>query len=65
MFSTEKNESGQDFVLRSSGRYAHGMDYVAGLAARSGLDVVSAEDVKLRKEGGKDIQGDVYVLRRA
>lgn len=64
MFSTEKDTSGRNFVLRNSGRYAHGMDYVSALAAGSGLAVVSAEDVMLRKEGGQDIQGNVYVLRR-
>ncbi len=63
MFSTEKDTSVQDFVLRSSGRYAHGMQYVIALAASSGLAVVSAEDVMLRKEGGADIQGNVYVMK--
>lgn len=64
VFSTEKGASGQDFELRDSGRYAHGMDYVTGLAADSALEVVSAEDVMLRKDGGKEILGNVYVLRR-
>jgi predicted TPR repeat methyltransferase len=64
IFSTEKDESGHEFVLRNSGRYAHGMDYVTGLAAGSGLEVMSTEGVMLRKEGGKDIQGSVFVLRR-
>jgi predicted TPR repeat methyltransferase len=65
MFSTEKDESGRDFVLRNSGRYAHSMNYVTNLATGLDFEVVSTEDVMLRKEGGKDIQGNVYVLRQS
>jgi len=64
MFSTEKGDSEQDYVLRSSGRYAHDIDYINRLAVGSDLAVVSAEDVMLRKENGQDVQGDLFVLKR-
>jgi len=64
MFSTEKEESTAEFVLRSSGRYAHARTYVRDLAATLGFAILSIEDVVLRKESGNDIQGNIYVLRR-
>lgn len=64
MLSTEKNESSHGFILRSSGRYAHSVDYVVNLATQSGFEIINMEDILLRKEAGKDIQGNIYVLMR-
>ena len=63
MFSTEGSD-GQGFVLRESGRYAHSLHYIEELAARFGFDIVTIEDAVIRKESGKDIPGNVSVLRR-
>ena len=64
MFSTEGSD-GDGFVLRESGRYAHSVGYISALADRFGFAMVTVEDVVVRKESGKDIQGNVFVLRRA
>lgn len=64
MFSTEDEEDAQGFVLRASGRYAHGKSYITELAEKWNLDLVSVDDVSLRKESGQDIQGSIYVLKR-
>lgn len=64
LFSTEKAEAGQAIVLRDSGRYAHSKDYISELAARAGFEMISSDDVFLRKDGGKDIRGMLYNLRR-
>ena len=65
LFSTERDDTASGFVLRDSGRYAHSKDYVADVAATYGFAVVSVEDVLLRKDDGKDIHGNVYVLKRS
>lgn len=65
LFSTERDDTASGFVLRDSGRYAHSKDYVADVAATYGFAVVNVEDVMLRKDDGKDIHGNVYVLKRS
>ena len=65
LFSTERNDTAQAFTLRSSGRYAHSKDYVAETAAAYNFAIVTIEDVTLRKDDGKDILGNLYVLKRS
>jgi predicted TPR repeat methyltransferase len=60
-FTTE-NADVEGFVLHGSGRYAHGNRYIAGLAAGR-LDVVEAQQAEIRREGGRPVKGDLYLLR--
>lgn len=64
LFSTEADDAGGDFVLRSSGRYAHGPRYVQDLAHEHGLETVASEQVKLRKENGVYLTGTLFAFRR-
>jgi predicted TPR repeat methyltransferase len=60
--STELSDD-SDFVLRRSGRYAHSEEYLSSLAWRHGMSVEACENVNLRKEGQKWIQGQLLILR--
>mmetsp|Transcript_43729 Transcript_43729/g.119515 ORF Transcript_43729/g.119515 Transcript_43729/m.119515 type:complete len:156 (+) Transcript_43729:576-1043(+) len=56
--------AGAGFKLQRSGRYGHTPEYIAGLAARSGMVVELQRDIVVRKEQATPIPGLVYVLRR-
>lgn len=63
LFSVEKSiQSG--FVLGKSGRYAHNMDYLEGLAGKAGLTIVGAEETVLRKDYGNDVIGYVLMMQK-
>jgi len=61
-FSTETHD-GDDYVLRGNGRYAHGRAYVEALAAKR-FDLVEHEATVLRREAGRPVAGDYFLLRR-
>ncbi len=61
LFSVET--AGSDFQLRSSGRFAHGTDYIDRLARQSGFSVVCRQPADLRKEKGEWITGHLFLLR--
>ena len=61
-FSTE-SVPGDGFVLRGSGRHAHGPGYVARLA-EGRFEIVERIETTLRREGGRPIDGDYFLLRR-
>jgi len=60
-FSTECCP-GDGFVLRPTGRFAHGEGYVRDRAAAHGFRVALCEDIDLRKEGGVPLPGQIFVL---
>lgn len=60
-FSTESHD-GEGFVLRESGRYAHGRRYIEDLARCHDLAVLHRESAGIRKEEDAWIMGDVFVL---
>lgn len=62
-FSTE-SIGGNSFLLRGSGRYAHGRDYVTALAANR-FEIVEKFASVLRREGGRPLEGDFFLLRRS
>lgn len=62
-FSTETAEEGNTYVLRSSGRYAHSIEYIRQLAAEAGLSERSMESVVLRKEGGQPMMGSIFIYQ--
>jgi predicted TPR repeat methyltransferase len=61
-FSVEWIEDGgRDYVLRSSGRYAHASSYINRLC-ELGYTVVQCRDVTLRHEANQPMTGQLYVL---
>jgi predicted TPR repeat methyltransferase len=61
-FSTER-VGGSGFALKGNGRFAHGSDYVLGLAAGR-FEVVADVAAMLRREAGRAVDGGYYLLRR-
>ena len=63
-FSVEKaGDDAATYQLGHSGRYAHGLHYLLGLAEQVGLEQVSLQEVVLRKELGRPVDGWMLVLR--
>lgn len=55
---------GPGYLIDQSGRYSHTIPYLERTAADAGLDFISAEEVILRKELGKNVNGYVFVVAR-
>lgn len=64
-FSIEAGDDSETFVLRKSGRYAHASSYIRSLSAVSGFDEIERRAIVVRKEGLEDMQGYLFLLRRA
>lgn len=64
-FSVEAADDTDTFVLRGTGRYAHAGAYIRALAAASGFSEIDHHDVVVRKEKGQDVNGHLFLLRRA
>jgi predicted TPR repeat methyltransferase len=62
--SVEQGDDVDQFVLRNSGRYAHAAGYVKTLAEKSGLKMLAQEPSILRKEGGKNMDGWLFVFTK-
>jgi predicted TPR repeat methyltransferase len=52
----------EGYVLRSSGRYAHGAAYLRSMAAEAGLRCLDLHECSPRLEAGKPVEGYVAVL---
>jgi predicted TPR repeat methyltransferase len=63
-FSIEHCDGGQEYLLRPSGRYAHSPAYIERLAEHHGWSVVDRRHQGTRREQGKWIEGDLFLLRR-
>ena len=64
-FSNESvADENQDYVLNKSGRYAHSRHYIEALARRLNFSVVSYEKTVIRKEGGVEVAGMIFVLQK-
>jgi predicted TPR repeat methyltransferase len=61
IFSVEDLQQGT-FQIMPSGRYAHSADYIRTLAADNGFVLTHSEQCELRKERGKIIPGNIFVL---
>lgn len=62
--STEHADSGDDYQIRTSGRYAHTAAYIHALAATHGLIVSHEQICDLRMEAGAMLQGAIYIMQR-
>lgn len=66
MFSVEElQDAAQPWRLGRQGRFSHGLDYVAALAAQTGLSVRTLRRETLRYEGGAPVPGLLVVLEQA
>ena len=63
VFSVEETAAA-DVAIRSSGRFAHGLGYLDGLARGAGLTPVRSEAVGIRKEHGVPIPGRILLYVR-
>ena len=64
-FSIERPGSVCDsFRLEPSGRYAHALDHVRGLAQRAGLRERICRSVVVRKHGPTELAGELLLLQR-
>lgn len=62
-FTVERIEQGE-YQLGPGGRYQHTLGYLRGLAAGAGLDEVIADEVVLRVEQARPVEGLALVLRK-
>jgi len=63
MFSVESTES-EDFILLPTQRFAHSMNYLHRLASVNEMAVRVTEDVVLRQEKGRDVQGYLVLMEK-
>jgi len=61
-FSIEVCESDENYLLRTSGRYAQSPEYIQRLADNSGFSVLASNPAVLRYERGQPINGIIFVL---
>ncbi len=64
-FSVELSDDPQGWLLRPSGRYAHGDAYVVDTLARHGFRLLARRDIVLRYEGGEPLEGAVFLAAKA
>jgi predicted TPR repeat methyltransferase len=62
IFSTEHTSDGNEYILQSSGRYAHSKEYIQSLSDRNGCSIMRQDLVPIRKEGNEWIQGNVFII---
>ena len=64
-FSVESPPDGGDgFRLQPTGRYAHGVRYVADLLRTHGLATVLSEPITVRKQGGQAVPGMLWLAAK-
>lgn len=61
----EKEEAGDGFALRKTGRYVHCPDYIESTAAAHGFEVPYLKSAPVRQQSGEPVMGLVTVLRLA
>jgi len=62
ILTTEHTEA-KDIQLLRTGRYAHSPGYIAALADEYGYTVKGSRSINIRRERGKWIVGDLFVLK--
>ena len=64
-FSIEKcDTNGKEFILQTSGRYAQSNDYIRALSEQVNLDEMHSEEVIIRYENGKKINGRIHLIAK-
>jgi predicted TPR repeat methyltransferase len=63
LITTEvSNKNG--YMLLKTGRYAHSYAYIASCAADSNFEIISCETNPIRKQAGRIIEGNFFMLRK-
>jgi predicted TPR repeat methyltransferase len=52
----------EDYILHSTGRFAHGTNYIKSLAEKHHFKVVAVNPVVLRKENEQSVKGEIFIL---
>lgn len=55
IFTVERCDDGQDYVLNPHGRYSHSEAYIRRLLAENGLSLTKMDHIQLRSEAGKPV----------
>lgn len=61
--SIEDNDSGEDYLLRQTGRYAHSPGYIQRLADSHGFEKLEHSHVTIRQEQEEPVAGSEFLLR--
>jgi predicted TPR repeat methyltransferase len=62
LFSIESC-SDEGYILRSTGRFAHGINYIKSLAEKHHFKVLAVTPVVLRKENEKSVKGEIFICK--
>lgn len=62
-FSVE-SATGDELMIRSTGRFSHPAPYIHRLASQHGFDVLVQRDMPIRQERNEPIPGTLYLLAR-
>lgn len=63
-FSIEEQEHSNQFVLQTTGRYAHSQAYIANLARQNNMHIETNQSITPRMQADEAISGRLYVLRK-
>lgn len=63
VFSTEKSD-GSGWELHNTGRYAHAKAFVQQSAESAGWSLLTCEDVVVRMESDKPVEGNIFLMER-
>lgn len=63
LLSTERAD-GEGYLLRETGRFAHSRAHVEGAAVAAGFGVLRCASAAIRCDGGRWVEGDLFVLAR-
>lgn len=65
-FSVQTPDDGQTpWTLGQDHRYAHSPQYIESCLKQSGIDLVSRQDIDLRRDGDSIIRGQIYLCRKS
>jgi predicted TPR repeat methyltransferase len=62
VFSTERDEGDSDYVLNTTGRYAHTCRYLESLAAEHRFRVLHMGSAEIRRENSRPVSGTITIL---
>ena len=64
LFSVEELTDGETFRLTGDLRYSHAYEYIRQLASTRGWAEVASERAALRRQGGKPVEGVLFLFRK-
>ena len=61
-FTVEITDNNQDFILQTSGRFKHSVNYIQQIAAATGFELQSSREIVLREQLGEPVNGMIFVF---